>query len=45
LVLGIDFFRAQYGFDARLVEEEGVTAYVDTEQTVYALNSGMTVEW
>lgn len=45
LVLGIDYFRAQYGFDARLVEEDGVSAYVDSEQTVHALNGGMTVEW
>lgn len=41
VVLGIDFFRARYGFDARLVDD----AYVDSQQTVYALNSGMTVEW
>jgi hypothetical protein len=46
IVFGIDYFRAQYGFDARLIElDDGTLSYVDVSQTVNIVNGGMTLEW
>jgi hypothetical protein len=46
LVLGIDYFNAHYGFDARNIgQPDGSTRYVNVSQTVNVINAGMTVEW
>jgi hypothetical protein len=48
VVLGLDYFNAHYGFDARLVTNPavpGTTIGEENEQTVHTLNGGVTLEW
>lgn len=51
VVLGLDYFRASYGFDARYItpppgSPAGATyAVVQSKQTVQTLNAGVTLEW
>ena len=48
LVLGIDYFNAHYGFDARVVQQpvgSGPITVVNSKQTIHALNAGATLEW
>lgn len=46
VVLGLDYFNAQYGFDPRLVQEGmDPPVYVNVEQTVDIVNAGVTLEW
>jgi hypothetical protein len=47
-VLGIDYFNAHYGFDARVVQQPigtGPRVVVNSKQVVHALNGGATLEW
>ncbi len=49
VVLGIDYFNARYGFDARLTDPDQSgplePEYVDSKQVVQILNAGVTLEW
>jgi hypothetical protein len=49
LVLGLDYFRARYDFDARIVDPDDpgpiLPVVVEPEQTVQIVNAGVTVEW
>ena len=51
VVIGVDYFRASYGFDDRYItpppgSPDGATAaIVSSHQTVHALNAGTTLEW
>jgi hypothetical protein len=47
VVLGLDYFRAHYGFDPQLAsQDDGSPAqYVDIEQTVNIINGGVKLEW
>lgn len=47
LVLGVDYFRAAYAFDARLVANPagGAPLIEEPSQVVHALNAGVTLEW
>jgi hypothetical protein len=51
VVLGLDYFRAKFGFDERYItppagSPAGATAaIVESQQTVHALNGGATLEW
>ncbi len=49
VVLGLDYFRAQYGFDPDYVDENTGDMvpgrYVDSEQIVNFVNGGVTLEW
>jgi hypothetical protein len=46
VVLGLDYFNAHYGFDPRLVGVvDGPQNYVEVQQTVHIVNSGVTLEW
>lgn len=47
-VLGIDYFNAHYGFDARVVQQpagSGPISVVNSKQVIHALNAGATFEW
>lgn len=43
-VIGLDYFNAHYGFDARLVSAPTVHQ-VNSVQVIHALNAGATLEW
>ncbi len=47
VVVGIDYFRASYGFDARLVANPsgGAPRAEEPSQVVHAINGGLTLEW
>jgi hypothetical protein len=49
VVIGIDYFNARYAFDARLTDPDMSgpleATYVDSEQTVQIINTGVTLEW
>jgi hypothetical protein len=49
VVIGIDYFNAHYAFDARLTDPDMSgplqATYVDSEQTVQIVNTGVTLEW
>lgn len=47
VVVGLDYFRAHYGFDPQLASQDDGSPprYVDIEQTVNIVNGGVTLEW
>jgi hypothetical protein len=47
VVIGLDYFRAHYGFDPQLQSQDDGSAprYADIEQTVNIVNGGVTLEW
>jgi hypothetical protein len=49
IVLGLDYFNASYAFDARLTDPDMSgplePSYVDSQQRVHIVNSGVTLEW
>jgi hypothetical protein len=46
-VLGLDYFNARYGFDARVVQPAPTDprTVVNSKQVIHALNAGATLEW
>jgi len=47
-VLGLDYFNARYGFDARVVQQPpgtGTASVVNSKQVVHVMNGGATLEW
>jgi hypothetical protein len=45
-VIGLDYFNAHYGFDpVNTADTAEAPVYVDVEQRVHVVNSGLTVEW
>jgi hypothetical protein len=49
VVIGVDYFNARYAFDARFTDPDMSgplePTYVDSEQTVHIVNTGVTLEW
>jgi hypothetical protein len=47
-VLGLDYFNARYGFDARVVQPmppDGPRYIANSKQVVHIVNGGATLEW
>jgi hypothetical protein len=44
-VIGLDYFNAHYGFDPLNTGSLEAPVFVDIEQRIHVVNSGLTVEW
>jgi hypothetical protein len=44
-VIGLDYFNAHYGFDPLNTGTLEAPNFIDIEQRIHVVNSGVTVEW